>query len=186
MKTALIIHGAYGGPNENWIPWLKGELEKSSYKVIVPTFPTPDNQNLENWMNILTPYLSELNSKSILIGHSIGAVFLLSVLEKLNKPVQSTIFVSGFLHDLGDEDFDKINNTFYDRDFDWGCIKNNSQHISVFHGDNDPYVPTKEADALSGQLGVKAIFIKNGGHLNESAGFTEFPELLRQVQSSSD
>ena len=178
MKTALIIHGAYGGPSENWIPWLRSELEKLEYKVIVPTFPTPENQNLENWLEIVTPHLSELDSESVLVGHSIGAVFLFSILEKLHEPVQNTVFVSDFLHDLGNEDFDKINNTFYNKDFDWERIRNNSQNISVFHGDNDPYVPVKEAGDLAEKLGVKVRLIKEGGHLNESAGYTEFSDLL--------
>ncbi|MFC1802322.1 hypothetical protein ACFLY7_02680 [Patescibacteria group bacterium] len=29
MKTAFIIHGAYGSPNENWITWLEKELGKT-------------------------------------------------------------------------------------------------------------------------------------------------------------
>jgi len=178
MKNALIIHGAYGNPNENWIPWLKTELEKFDYEVAVPTFPTPENQNLESWLDAVSPYLEKLNSESILIGHSIGAVFLLSVLEKLNTPIKTTVFASGFLHDLGNDDFDKINQSFYEKDFDWQKIKQNSQDVFVFHGDNDPYVPLKEAENLAANLGTKVEVIKNGGHLNKSAGFIEFPVLL--------
>ena len=34
MKTALIIHGAFGSPTENWIPWLKAELEKTGHSQV--------------------------------------------------------------------------------------------------------------------------------------------------------
>ena len=178
MKEALIIHGAYGNPNENWIPWLKTELEKFGYEVAIPTFPTPENQSLENWLDVVSPHLEKLDSESVLAGHSIGAVFLLSVLEKLNEPVKATVFASGFLHDLGNDDFDTVNRSFYEKDFDWQKVRQNTRKVFVFHGDNDPYVPLKEAESLAEKLGVKVQTIKNGGHLNESAGFVEFPTML--------
>lgn len=181
MKTALIIHGAYGNPNENWIPWLKNELEKFGYEVAVPTFPTPENQNLETWLNTLSPHLEMLDGESVLVGHSIGAVFLLSILEKLNTPIKTAIFASGFLHDLGNNDFDKINRSFYEKDFNWQRIKQNSQEIFIFHGDNDPHVPLSEAENLAEKLDTKVEVIKNGGHLNESAGFVEFPTVLEKI-----
>ena len=52
MNTIFLIHGAYGNPNENWFPWLKKQLENKRNKVIIPTFPTPEGQTLENWNKI--------------------------------------------------------------------------------------------------------------------------------------
>lgn len=184
MKKALIIHGAYGNPKENWIPWLKVKLEENRFEVIVPSFPTPEDQNLDNWLSILSLDEFGFTGYSTLIGHSIGAVFLLTVLEKIKKPVPNVILVSGFLHDLGNETFDKINATFYKKDFDWKTIKNNAKNISVVHGENDPYVPISEAQYLAKKLGVKVKVIKNGKHLNKVAGFIEFPELLQMVLKS--
>lgn len=181
MKTALLVHGAFGDPEENWLPWLKQELEKFDYKVIIPTLPTPEEQNLESWMKIAEPYLAELDEESVIVGHSIGATFLLSVLEKLEKPIYAAVFVSGFLNDLGDEQFDSINRTFYQKEFDWDRIKRNAEKVAIFHGSDDPYVPTAQALALARRLETEPIIIPNGGHLNEAAGFTEFPELLEEV-----
>ena len=56
MATAFIFHGTGGYPEENWFPWLKRELESLDYKVIVPQFPTPENQTLENWFAIFEKY----------------------------------------------------------------------------------------------------------------------------------
>ena len=42
------------------------------------------------------------------------------------------------------------------------------------HSDNDPYVPTSEADKLSDALGVKSELVKNAGHFNEKAGYIKF------------
>lgn len=37
----FIIHGSYGNPYKNWIPWLKKQLSKRKLNCIVPSFPPP-------------------------------------------------------------------------------------------------------------------------------------------------
>lgn len=91
-----MFHGAYGNPNENWFPWLKEQLEAESFKVLLPQFPTPENQSLASWMDVFAPYLPELDGASVLIGHSLGVPFLLRVLETLERPVRASFLVSGF------------------------------------------------------------------------------------------
>lgn len=102
-------------------------------------------------------------------------------MEKLSEPVKKTILISGCINNLGNKDFDDLNKSFYSKNFDWSTIKKNSQSIEIFHGDNDPYIPITEAQKLSNKLGCNLKIINQGGHLNESAGFTEFPELLTEI-----
>ena len=82
---AYIIHGAYGHPKENWIPWLKSQLEILGVKTVVPDFPTPESQSLESWNKVFEPHIATLDSESILIGHSIGSGFILSILETITR-----------------------------------------------------------------------------------------------------
>ncbi len=56
MTNIIIIHGTGGDPNENWFPWLKSELEKLNCRVLFPKFPTPENQSLQNWLNVFKDY----------------------------------------------------------------------------------------------------------------------------------
>jgi len=183
MKNIFIIHGAFGSPEENWIPWIKEQCEEKSYSVTVPTFPSGDDQNYDNWMKVLEPYLSEFNEQTVLIGHSIGATFVLSVLEKLNVTIEKSILVSGFLGLLGNKEFDTVNETISDRDFLWGKIGHASKEFVIIHGSNDPYVPTNKAKELGLLLETEPTFIPEGGHLNEAAGFTEFPQLLKIIEN---
>jgi len=182
MTNIIIIHGSYGNPDENWIPWLKSELEKLKCAVFVPKFPTPENQSLESWRKVFEKYKQHVNENTILIGHSLGPAFLLDLLEKLDKPVKSAFFISGFLELLGNPDFDEINKTFVDRDFDWDKIKNNCKKLYIYHSDNDPYVPIKKATELAEKLDSKVIEIKNAGHFNEKAGYNKFELLLEDIK----
>ncbi len=178
---AFIIHRSYGNPEENWFPWLKNELEKQGNIVFVPEFPTPENQSLENWMKVFDKYKENIDTETIFVGHSLGPAFILSILEKLDKKVRACFFVSGFLSKLGDLNFDNINKTFVQREFNWKKIKENCDKFYVIHSDNDPYVPLKEAENLADKLGTKVIIIKGAGHFNETAGYKKFDFLLEMI-----
>ncbi len=169
MKS-YIIYGAYGNPQENWFPWLKEELN-----AVVPKFPTPKNQSLENWLKILDSFEED----SIVIGHSLGVPFILNLLEK--SKVKAAFFVAGFISSLGLEEFDKVNQTFY-RKFNWEKIKENCKKFYIFHSDNDPYVPLVKAEEIAKHLGVEVMLVKGAGHFNTAAGYDKFELLLEKVK----
>jgi len=179
---AIIVHGAYGSPQENWFPWLKGELEKSGFEVAVPEFPTPKGQSLGNWMKVLGEYEGWFGEDLVLVGHSIGPALILRKLEMMEKPVKAAFLVAGFARQIGDERFDKINATFFGKEFDWKKIRENCGHFEVFHSDNDPYVPQKFGQELAEKLGVSLFLVKDAGHFNRAAGYLGFPLLLERIR----
>lgn len=178
----FIIHSAYGSPDENWIPWLKKELEKLNCKVLVPRFPTPENQTLKNWMEVFSAYEMNFGKNSILVGHSLGSAFILRILEKTDKPIRASFLVSGFASFLDNPNFDKINKTFLDKPFDWQKIRQNCKRFYVFHSDNDPYVPLEKAEGLAGNLNIRPIIVKNAGHFNKASGYIKFTSLLGKIK----
>jgi len=182
MTKVFIIHGAYGNPNENWIPWLRKELEKIGCTVFVPEFPTPDGQTLENWRGSFGDYYHLIDNDTILIGHSLGPAFILDILEKTEEPAIASFFVSPFIDFLDNPDFDKINKTFVDREFDFEKIKNNCKEFIVFHSDNDPYVPLEKAKKVSESLGVNINIVKRAGHFNSKSGYDKFEMLLEKIK----
>ncbi|PCI90171.1 hypothetical protein COB18_01915 [Candidatus Kaiserbacteria bacterium] len=181
MKTAFIIHGAYGSPNENWIPYLKKELESKEWEVKVLVFPTPEAQNITSWFKIIDPFLQDMDVETILIGHSIGATFILHILEKLKITIKASYLVSGFLGPLDNPEFDELNKTFL-KDFDWIAIKKHSEKFYIYHSDNDPYVPIKEAEEISDALGTKLTVVKDAGHFNTESGYIKFERLLEDIK----
>ncbi len=182
MTTIFIIHGTMGSPNVNWFSWLKLELEKLDHKAYTPKFPTPENQNLDTWLNMFREYEPLLDENSILIGHSLGPSFILNVLERLNHPIKAVFLVAGFTGLLGNKTFDELNISFTDRKFDWNKIKNNCQHFFVYSSDNDPYVPLEEGLKLAKGLGVELKIIPNAAHFNDETGWNKIEFLLEDIK----
>ena len=179
----FIFHGTEGYPAENWFPCMKEELGKKGHKVIVPQFPSPPivPAKISEWFEVLKKYENEINKDSIIIGHSLGGVFLLKILEKISHPIKVACFV-GTPVGVG-----KILN--YERDssfagfnFDWEKIKKNAKNFIVFQSDNDPYVSLENGEELAKNLGVKLDFIPNAGHFNKKAGYLQFPQLLEKLE----
>ena len=179
----FIIHGIYGNPEENWFPWLKKELENENYEVIVPKFPTPINQSLESWLRVISKYEGKINEDTVLIGHSLGAAFILDYLEIKNKKIKAAFLVAGY-HKLLDNEFYELNKTFVYRDFKWEKIKSNCKKFFVIASDNDPYIPLSTNEELANILGAELKVIHNGGHLNAKAGYEKFPLLLELVKNN--
>jgi predicted alpha/beta hydrolase family esterase len=152
-------------------------MESAGHDVYIPQLPTPEGQSVENWDKALGMSAREFGKNTAVIGHSCGAAYLLHILQRLNKPIAKSVFVSGFAQKLGN-DFDAPNKTFVECEFEWDRIKNNMGASTVFYGDNDPYVPRSAAEYLGGKLGVPITIIANGGHLNSESGFAEFHQLL--------
>jgi uncharacterized protein len=183
MVSIFLIHGAYGSPDENWIPWLKEELEKLNCRVFVPKFPTPDGQTLDGWIGAFSEYKKYFDENSIVVGHSLGVAFLLNVLENIEKPVKAAFFVSGFVDFLNNKDFDIPNKTFIDRGIDWKSIRKNCKTFFVFHSDNDPYVPLEKAKKIADCLGVDIILVNGAGHFNTEMGYNKFDLLLEGIKN---
>lgn len=183
MKTAFIIHGSYGHPEENWFPWLKEQLEKDGWKVYVPKFPTPENQSLQTWFEVWKGYEQYIGEETIFIGHSTGPVFLLHVLEKLNITVQASFLVAIGLKSIGIPKFDSITKSFFKDNFNWERIRRNCKRFFIYYSESDPYVPSEHSLDLAKNLHMDATHIPNAGHFNEKAGYTQFPKLLEDIRA---
>lgn len=187
QPNVIIIHGAYGHPEENWFGWLKAELRARKIDCHVPQLPTPDNQSLQSWLDAFAiQYSKHIHAHTILVGHSLGAVFLLRWLEQSTQSVYASILAGAFLGEVGMPKFDIINQSFFAQPFNWQRIQQQCQAFYCFHGSNDPYVKRKNVDYLANQLDAKKIIIANGGHLNEAAGYTSFPHALALIEQLID
>ncbi len=177
----FIFHGTAGYPTENWFPWLKEKLEAKGCTVYVPQFPTPEGQSLEAWLGVFQAYQKYVDADTILIGHSLGGIFLLRLLERLAQPVKAAFFTGTPIGIQPMKNYDS-DNSFSGFSFDWPGIRGKAGRFYVFQSDNDPYVPLANGEKLAQELGVGLTFIPNAGHFNAKAGYTKFEELLQAVE----
>lgn len=98
----IVLHGAHGGPDTNWFPWLHGELAAQGIEVLRPRFPTPEGQPLEAWLAAYDRAVAPLPAAStVLIGHSLGAAFALRLAERAAAPFAGLFLAAGFIGALG-------------------------------------------------------------------------------------
>ena len=187
-RTIFIIHGSYGHPGENWFPWLKKELEKLGYRVFVPRFPIPANDEeghkLDLWLKKFKDYKQYVNNKTIIVAHSRGCNFILQLLPQLNIKIDSLFFVGPFIdYDQWRPDYYREYDSFQAKPYLWKKVKKLIKHIEVFQSTND-VIPISEGQFIADKLKAKINIVKNSGHFNVATykKFREFPLLLKQIK----
>jgi predicted alpha/beta hydrolase family esterase len=182
MAHFILIHGAYGSRNGNWFPWLRLELHRLGQHVHIPQFPTPAGQSLDSWMRAFKHYRRYLRPDTVLVGHSLGPAFIMSLIERQNRPVRAAFMIAGFIGKLGISEFDGLNTTFTDREFDWKKIRRNCKKFRFFASANDPYVPVEKVRQLARQVRRRPRVFKDAGHFNDECRFEGFDALIKEIR----
>lgn len=186
MKRVIILHGTEGAPDQAWFPWLKKKVEQMKNDCDVPKLPTPEGQELSEWMRVFKEeHISSLTQNDILVGHSVGATFALRLLEQSASPVHATFLVSGFTNPLDDPEMESLLETFVGT-IDWERVKANAGKVYVYHGSDDPWVPVSESKQIAQKLDGKLTIIPDGEHLGESHGYKELPQLWKDLKPLLD
>jgi uncharacterized protein len=180
MKSVYLFHDAYSGPHKEWLPWVKHELEKVGYAVFAPELPVGPVQSLASWDKIFTPFEKRIDTQSILIGHGIGALYVLNLLARREGMIEKAILVSGFAEKIPHQGFNYIAKSYL-QNFDWHTLRQKSQAWYVIHGTDDPFIPFDAGKRLSQNLEARFIPVEEGGHLNQASGFTQNTQVLQAV-----
>lgn len=179
MKKVFIIHGFQGSPNGGWRPWLMSELEKQDVYACALSMPKPNEPVCSEWVEEISRHVEiNKNDDIYLVGHSLGVPAILRYLEKSEIfSIKGVVLVSGPLEKNNNRKID----TFLETSFDFETIKSKCESFAIIHGDNDPNVPLNNAETLSKGLNGELIIVKNGGHLNGSAGWIMLPQCLEEL-----
>lgn len=141
----VILHGYTGRNDKNFIPWLKHELEQRGAKVQAPQLPNTDNPTeVEQVQHVLDNVVFDENT--VLIGHSLGGLVAMRVLEKLPHKIHHLMLVAPAILPQfyqGNDDIDTetgerkrfIDNFSYD--FDFSKISSQAVHKTILQDNND-------------------------------------------------
>ncbi|MDP6571738.1 MAG: leucine--tRNA ligase [Patescibacteria group bacterium] len=151
----VLLHGYTGSPNGVFHPWLKQELEKQGYKVQVPKLPNSDNPVVMDQVEYVLKNV-QFDENTILLGHSLGSVVALKVVEALNHPIKKLVLGAGFMEAKFNDKERPFKKTF-DWKFNFKKIKNNIQSYVYLRAENDSAVPTNQAAKLKQELGGSII-----------------------------
>jgi leucyl-tRNA synthetase len=146
----VILHGFKSAPDRpRWL-WAKEQLEALGHEVILPRLPNPDRPKEEEQVAAALS-ATTYDENTVLVGHSLGTVVALKVLEKLDTPIARLVTVGGFVN----KNF-KDNPRAFEKTFTWSFdgekIRRNAKSITILHDPRDHAVTSEQAKELSDLL----------------------------------
>ncbi len=179
----FIIHGSFGSPFSNWIPYLRKKIEEKNGSVYTPDFQIGVGyQNYTNWSKLLKVYVDSnlIDENTIIFAHSIAPIFICRFLIENKIKVKRLVFVCGFNNYLGiDKEYDSVNQSMFINNL--SDIKEYCNDIVCFYSDNDPYVSFEAEKEFADSITDHQHVIFGGGHLNSESGYVEFDKLLEYI-----
>ena len=178
LIRAILIHGnGNSKPTDNWLPYLKKELEKLEIEVNAPQFPDTELARSSYWLPFLQNELKP-DSNTIIVGHSSGAIAAMRYAE--THQILGSVLVGAYYTDLGIE-AEKLSG-YFDSPWKWENIKKNQKWIIQFASVNDPWIPIKEAVVVRDCLQTDYYESPDQGHFGGDYYKETFPELLESIK----
>lgn len=197
MKQVIVIHGGDVFPTyEAYASYLKeckidtidyfkrrsdwkttlSETLGDGYTVLLPQMPNKNNAKYLEWKNWFERMFPFLEDGMILIGHSLGAIFLAKYLseERFPKKISATFLIAGPYD--SDTAHPIVEFTLPDS---LALFAQQGGDISLYHSKDDPVVPFSELSKYAAALPqAKANIFEDCKHFNQDS----FPELVDDIK----
>lgn len=196
LKQILVIHGGTTFDTyEEYLAYLKASelsLDKilrkdwkdglrtklPDWQVIYPKMPNPKNARYPEWAIWLEKIIPLLNDEVILVGHSLGAIFLAKYLSENNFPkkINQLHLVAGPY----DTEVCKDSLADFALTGPVGKLATYSDKIFLYQSEDDTAVPYADVKKYQRDLpGAKLISFKDRGHFMQE----DFPQLVQNISS---
>lgn len=164
------------------IKWYDTYLEEklgNNYKIIRPRMPLQDNARYEEWKIHFERHVPYLKDKVILIGSSLGGIFLAKYLSEnkfLRKILSAYIIAAPYDNTLPTEDLV----SGFKLKSDLSLIEKNCKNVYLMFSEDDDVIPISHASKYKKKLKNSnlIIFKSKNGHFKIS----EFPEIVDLIK----
>jgi leucyl-tRNA synthetase len=150
----VLLHGYNGRPDNTLHAGLRDHLDSLGLKYQCPVMPGAGQPKEEEQVNFVLENC-KFDENTIIVGHSLGCVVAMKVIEKLDIKIKGLVMVAGFTQPKFKDKERPFTDTF-NWNFDFEKIKGKVGTIKILSGINDDAVPIEEgrklAQALSGEL----------------------------------
>lgn len=162
-----------------WKENLRPDLGKD-YEVILPQMPNKTNGMYEEWEIIFEKLIPFLHDGLILVGHSMGGLFLAKYLSENDfKPkVKATFLVAA---PFGDN-LPEYELYSFSLPAKLDGFTRQAGKVFIFHSSDDPVVPPKDSDAYKNAVPNSVVrIIIDRGHFSQP----HLPELTEEIKKLS-
>lgn len=167
--------------SKRWTNWLQWSLEYS-FDSFIPQMPNKqwaDYTAWKIWFEKLLPYINdEEESKIVLVGQSLGALFLMKYLseEGFNKQISQLHLVCPYFNNEGL--IDEKTTTFELNLSNISNVEKIVNRINIYHSKDDPFSPFSHSLKYLKYLPKAQFFeYENKGHFDEPT----FVDLLNEI-----
>lgn len=178
LKDLQLDFEKYRTHTKDWKATLDEKLGEE-FEVILPDMPNKRNAKYLEWKIWFEKFIPYFEPEVVLIGHSLGGVFLAKYLSENDFPkkIRATFLVAA------PYDYDSRSGTNDLGDFalsnDLSKFNEQSGKIFIYHSKDDPIVPFIDSEKYKRALPrAETVIFEDREHFSQ----TEFPELISNIK----
>jgi predicted alpha/beta hydrolase family esterase len=153
----------------DWKPWLATVLP--DFDVLQPSMPSKNDASFSDWSRFFEKISQFFSPETVLIGHSLGAIFLAKYLSKNSNQEYKQIILIAPPYDGEQEE----SLASFKIESPLSGLSKVSQNLDLIFSRDDPVVELTEAEKFKRDLpSARFHFFEGKGHFNQP----EFNELL--------
>ena len=169
MSTIVVSHG-YGADSDSvWFPYLRKSLEAHGHQVLIPNLPDNTAPRLASWQTTLRDCAASTDPRdTVLVGHSIGGVNVLRLLQQHDLDTASA-FAGAVLVATPAQvpaGYEALAE-FFAEPFDWPRLRHSAERYRVLTALDDPVLlpePIHHVKDLVIGLQATAVLTATGAH----------------------